>query len=63
MSIAELEQSLSGIAFPATKQDLIVKAKNNGASEDVLTFIYLLPDSKYRQFYDITFMVWLYLIC
>ncbi|MEL7563255.1 DUF2795 domain-containing protein [Dehalogenimonas sp. 4OHTPN] len=63
MSVAELEQSLSGIAFPATKKDLIVKAMSNGAAEDVLTFIHLLPDLKYCQFHDITFLVWSYVVC
>jgi hypothetical protein len=63
MSIAELEQSLSGISFPATKQDLVVNAKRNGAPEDVLIFIHLLPNLKYRQFHDVIFMAWSYVIC
>ncbi|MEN8614771.1 DUF2795 domain-containing protein [Dehalogenimonas sp. THU2] len=62
MSVAELGTCLDGISYPATKHDLLSQARRNGAKPDVLTFLHLLPESKYHQFYDIAFMAWSFLL-
>ncbi|MGI2336124.1 MAG: DUF2795 domain-containing protein [Dehalogenimonas sp.] len=62
MSVSELEQSLSDVPFPASKQDLILRAENNGAREGVRTFLHLLPEGKYRRFHDIANMAWSFLL-
>ena len=62
ISIGDLETFLVGVAYPATKQDLIGQAKRNGASDDVMTFLRLLPEAKHHRFQDIAFMAWSFLI-
>ncbi len=62
ISVAELESSLRGAEYPAQKRDLIARARLNGASDDIMTFLHLLPEDKYPHFYDIAFMAWSFLI-
>lgn len=50
----EIEKSLKGIDFPADKGDLIKKAKENGASGDVVDMLNKLSDKKYNNPAEIT---------
>ncbi|PVV83102.1 DUF2795 domain-containing protein [Dehalogenimonas alkenigignens] len=61
-NLAELEQALGGLIFPATKSEIIEKAKENKASSDTLSFFRILPPGKYINFHEITFMAWSFLI-
>jgi hypothetical protein len=62
ISVGELEVALLGVEYPAQKRDLIARARINGASDDIMTFLHLLPEDKYPHFYDIAFMAWSFLI-
>lgn len=43
----EIQKSLAGVDYPVSKQQLIEKARANGAGEDVLTLLGKLPDREY----------------
>ncbi len=62
ISIADLDDCLAGTNYPAGKHDLIERGKLNGATDDVMVFLRLLPQGKYHQFHDIAFMAWSYLV-
>ena len=62
MSVADVEASLQGISYPASKHDLVRQGKQNGASNDVMAFLRLLPEGNYHQFHDIAFMAWSFLL-
>jgi hypothetical protein len=62
MSLADVEAILQGVSYPANKHDLIHQGKTNGASDDVMAFLRLLPEGKYHQFHDIAFMAWSFLL-
>ena len=47
ISADELQSSLSGADFPATKQELLDQARANGASTDVITTLENLPEKTY----------------
>ena len=47
-------QSLKGIKFPATKNDLLDRAKANNAPEGVIHNIEKLPEGNYQQMIDVT---------
>lgn len=40
----DVQKALSGASYPATKQDLVEQAKNNGASDDIVDALKKLPD-------------------
>jgi len=43
-----IQQSLSGVDYPATKSDLIARARYNGAAQEVLDDLDRLPENQYR---------------
>jgi hypothetical protein len=43
----KVQKSLSGISYPASKNDLVKHARNNKASDDVLEALSSLPDREY----------------
>jgi uncharacterized protein DUF2795 len=45
---------LGGVEYPATKDDLIDRAGQNGAEDDVLDMLDLLPDMDYNGPGDVT---------
>lgn len=49
----EVQQSLSGMNYPARRDDLIRHAAKNGASEKVISFLENLPDAEFRTFDDV----------
>ena len=48
-----LLEIMDGIAFPASKADLVDYAQNNGASEEILDQIRAMPDEIYNSIKDI----------
>jgi hypothetical protein len=43
----ELGPYLSGVHFPATKQQLVARAYSNGAADSVLAAFHALPEREY----------------
>ncbi|HPX18372.1 conserved hypothetical protein [anaerobic digester metagenome] len=53
-SAAELEKYLKGVDYPASKKDLLSKAKSNGAPQDVIDMINSLSESHFNSPIDVT---------
>jgi hypothetical protein len=49
----ELEKSLNGIPYPASKQELINYAKAKSATKDVVGLLNSLPDRQYANMEDV----------
>ncbi|MGZ7160659.1 MAG: DUF2795 domain-containing protein, partial [Methanobacterium sp.] len=49
VSPAQVEKSIKGIKFPASKQDLILQAESNNASDDVLNILENVPDKQFHS--------------
>jgi hypothetical protein len=43
----ELQKHLGGVDYPASRDDLVKKAEENGADEDVLEALRGIPDREY----------------
>jgi hypothetical protein len=43
----ELQKSLAGASYPSSKEQLIERAKANGANQDVLADLKKLPDREF----------------
>jgi hypothetical protein len=43
----ELQKHLAGVSYPASKQDLIDTAKQEGADGDLLSGLEQIPDQEY----------------
>jgi hypothetical protein len=52
-SSTNISQHLKGIGFPASKDDLIQKAKENHAGSDVLGKIKAMPNNEFRTMADV----------
>ena len=52
-SPANVSHHLKGIGFPASKDDLLRKAKDNGADQDVLEVIEAMPDADFETMADV----------
>ncbi len=50
----QVQKFLGGIDYPASKQDLLKTAKNQGADENVMNTLKKLPDRKYDGPTDVT---------
>lgn len=44
----EIQRYLSGVDYPVTKDQLLEKARDNGAGEDVLSVLEKLPERDYH---------------
>ena len=44
----QIQKYLSGVDYPVTRQQLLDKARDNGAGEDVLAALEKLPDRDYN---------------
>jgi hypothetical protein len=44
----QIQKSLSGVDYPVTKQQLLDKARDNGAGDDVMAALEKLPDREYN---------------
>ncbi len=54
VSAAEVQQFLHGIDYPARKNDLIKKARDNGASDDVMSVLNDFPDQDFNSPVDVS---------
>ncbi|HIJ63714.1 MAG TPA: DUF2795 domain-containing protein [Rhodospirillaceae bacterium] len=52
-STATIAQALSGIDFPANKNDLIEHARRNNADKDVIQTLNEMPDEQYTSMADV----------
>jgi hypothetical protein len=50
---SDLEQFLSGVTFPADKQDLITAARDKGAPDSVIGAMDRISDRSYRSTDDV----------
>ncbi|HNY64129.1 MAG TPA: DUF2795 domain-containing protein [Deltaproteobacteria bacterium] len=53
-SAAELEKYLKGIDFPASKSDLLSKARDNGAPQEVIDMINGLTEDRFNSPIDVS---------
>lgn len=53
MNPAEVEQFLGGLNYPASKQQVVDRARDNGASEDVMDALDKLPDRTFNSPADV----------
>ncbi|WP_019587329.1 DUF2795 domain-containing protein [Deinococcus apachensis] len=44
----QLQKHLKGVSYPASKQDLMDAAEENGADDDVRSMLDELPDEEYE---------------
>jgi Protein of unknown function (DUF2795) len=44
----QIQKYLSGVDYPVTKEQLLEKARDNGAGEDVLSALEKLPERDYN---------------
>ena len=49
----EIEKALKGIHYPASKDELVQKAKNNDVNHDVIINIEKLPEKKFNSPNDV----------
>lgn len=49
MAADKLERAISGVDFPATKEDILRRAGRNHASEEILRRLNSLPDIRYNS--------------
>ncbi|MEW5800897.1 MAG: DUF2795 domain-containing protein [bacterium] len=54
VSASDIEKSISGIHFPASKQDLIHTAQEHHAQQDVITTLQHFPDRQYNTAVDVS---------
>lgn len=52
-SAAQVEKYLKGVDYPASKDDLIKKARSNGAPEDVIDILNDLTESRFNSPIDV----------
>jgi hypothetical protein len=50
----EIQKFLSGVDYPAPKQDIISKAEENNAPEEIMDLLKQLPDMEYSRPTDVT---------
>lgn len=53
-SAAELEKYLKGIDFPASKEDLLKKARDNNAPSEVIDMINALTEDRFNSPIDVS---------
>jgi hypothetical protein len=53
-SAAELEKYLKGVDYPASKDDLLSKARSNGAPDDVIDMINDLTEDRFNSPIDVS---------
>jgi len=52
-TVAQLSGYLDGVSYPANKEDVIRAARRNGAPDDVLADLTVLPRAHYRSFDEV----------
>ena len=53
VSAAVLQEALSGLEFPASRQELVDQANDNGAESTVISALQKLPDRQYHAVTEI----------
>jgi hypothetical protein len=53
-SAAELEKYLKGVDYPASKDDLLEKARSNGAPDEVIDMINSLTETHFNSPIDVS---------
>ncbi len=53
-SAAELEKYLKGVDYPASKDDLLQKARSNGAPDEVIDMIDSLTETRFNSPIDVS---------
>lgn len=51
---AKIEESIKGIDFPASKEDILNRARENSAAQEEMDALEGLPDQEYTTPTDIT---------
>ncbi|MCL4419519.1 DUF2795 domain-containing protein [Patescibacteria group bacterium] len=54
VNAAQVQKFLSGVNYPASKQDLINKAREEGADENVIQTLEKLPDQMFDTLADVS---------
>ncbi|HML06336.1 MAG TPA: DUF2795 domain-containing protein [Methanobacterium sp.] len=54
VSPAQVEKSIKGIRFPASRQELVEQAESNNANGDVLNILENIPDKQFNSPVDIS---------
>lgn len=54
VSPVEVQKYLSGTEYPATKDDLVQRAQDNDASQEVFDMLNQLPDKQYESPADVS---------
>lgn len=49
----ELQKHLKGVSYPASKQDVIAKAKENGADQELQSMLEHLSDDQFQTPADV----------
>ena len=52
-SAANVEHHLAGTLFPASKEDLLVRARDHGAGQDMLEVLESLPEEEFETLDDL----------
>ncbi|TWG87258.1 uncharacterized protein DUF2795 [Cupriavidus gilardii J11] len=50
----DVQKSLKGLDFPASKEDIVSRARDGGASDDILSELEQLPEREYQTPADIS---------
>jgi hypothetical protein len=53
-SAAEVQEALTGLDFPASKDDVLKSARNNGAEDNVINFLEHIPEQEFTVPTDIS---------
>ncbi|QOV22692.1 DUF2795 domain-containing protein [Anabaenopsis elenkinii] len=53
VSAVDISKSLSGIDFPANKQDLVNHARQKNASQEILDILQKMPERQYGNMADV----------
>lgn len=54
VSPAYVQKFLSGMDYPASKQEIIDHAKKNNADQDVISILQQIPDQQYNSAADVS---------
>jgi hypothetical protein len=50
----ELQKSLKGVDYPATKEDVVSAARKNGADDEIMSALQNLSDKSFEKPTDVT---------
>ncbi len=53
-SVANISHHLKGIHFPAAKRELLRRARQNGADQDIMDLLDCIPDQEFQTVAEVT---------